>query len=402
MYKKEIVALLLAGGQGTRLDPLTRNISKPALPFGGENRIIDFTLSNCINSGIDTIGVLVQYKPFILNSHLKQSYITKVDNGGGITVLPPYSSSNGMSWYKGTAHAVYQNFEFLNHYNPEDVIILSGDHIYKMDYSKMINFHKKRDADITIGVVQVPMSEASRFGILNTDNKNKIIEFEEKPKNPRSDFASMGIYVCKLGILKKYLSDHEESSDFGKHILPAMLRDNLTLYAYKYSGYWRDIGIIDTYWEAHMDLLKKERSDLLYDKNWPIYSANTNIVLPQYISKQAIIKNSLISSGASIHGTINNSVIFNNTYISSGAQIKNSIILPGVEVGKNTLIEKSIISNDNIIGDNCKIGVYKSGKKNEVTVLGENCNILDGTIISNGRRINDAENYYSEDEANYA
>lgn len=402
MKQKEILALLLAGGQGTRLEPLTRNISKPALPFGGEYRIIDFTISNCINSGIDTIGALVQYKPFMLNSHLKEINRMYMNRKEGITILPPYSNNKGMSWYKGTAHAVYQNIDFLDYYNPKYVIILSGDHVYKMDYQKMIDYHIRRNADMTLGVVQVDKKEASRFGILSTDNRGKVSQFKEKPINPQSNLASMGIYVFNFEILKNYLSNREKSADFGKHILPEMLQDNLSIFAYTFNDYWKDIGVLDSYWQAHMDLLKSNRKGILFDKKWPIYSANSNIVTPHYITRQAVINNSIISNGASIYGTINNSVVFNNTYIEKNVIIKDSVILPGVRIGKNTIVEKSIIANDSQIGNNCKVGIYKSGNENHLTVLGEKCNIMNGCFIRNGSFINNEHNFYIDNEANYA
>lgn len=402
MNKKEIVALLLAGGQGTRLEPLTGNISKPALPFGGGYKIIDFAISNCINSGIDTIGALVQYKPFTLNYHLKEINRLYMNRKEGITILPPYSSESGMSWYKGTAHAVYQNLEFLDYYDPEYVIILSADHIYKMDYRKMMDYHIRRNADMTLGVVQVPTKEASRFGILSTDNDGKVIKFKEKPINPLSNLASMGIYIFNFGTLKKYLSDSKKSIDFGKHILPNMLKDKLSIYAYTFDGYWKDIGVLDSYWQAHIDLLKRNRRGILFDEKWPIYSSNTNLHIPHYITRQAVINNSIISSGAVLYGTINNSVVFTNTYIEKNAIIKDSVILPGVRVGKNTIIEKSIIANDSQIGNNCKVGVYKSANENSLTVLGEKCKIMNGCIIRNGSYINNNDKFHTENEANYA
>ncbi len=403
MNRKDVVAIILAGGQGSRLNPLTKDIAKPALPFGGEYRIIDFALSNCVNSGINTIGVLVQYKPFILNSYLKMARSWNIDRmSGGITILPPYTISNDMIWYKGTANAVYHNYEYLEHYNPRDVLILSGDHIYKMNYLSMLNYHKKKDADITIAVVPVPIKDASRFGILNADEKMRIDEFQEKPKYPKSNLASMGIYIYKWDVLKNYLSNQEKDTDFGKHIIPRMIEDNRSVYAYRFDGYWKDIGVIDSYWEAHMDLLKEENKDLLYDKEWPIYSANS-IVKPQHIVKKAVIKNSMIGSGANIQGTIINSVIFKNVKIGPDTVVKNSVILPDVEISNNTVIEKAIIGSKSRVSNNVRIGLSQIKKKDKgITVVGDNCDILEGSIVTNGRVIDNVENYYFNDQVYYA
>ncbi len=403
MKRKDVVAILLAGGQGSRLNPLTKNIAKPALPFGAEYRIIDFALSNCANSGIDTIGVLVQYKPFILNSYLKKSRSWNIDRmSGGITILPPYTKSSDMIWYKGTANAVYHNYEFLEYHNPKDVLILSGDHIYKMNYLSMLEYHQEKDADITIAVVPVPLKEASRFGILNTDEKMRITDFQEKPKYPKSHLASMGIYIYKWDVLKEYLSNKEEDIDFGKDIIPRMIKDNRSVYAYRYGGYWKDIGVMGSYWDAHMDLLKDTGKDLLFDKEWPIYSANS-IVKPQYISKKAVIKNSMIGSGALIQGTIINSVIFQNVQIGPDTVVKNSIILPNTEILCNSVIEKSIIGSDSIVRNNVRVGLDQSNRKDTgISVIADKCDVPEGSIITSGRIVEDGENYYSSNEVYYA
>jgi len=403
MNKKEIIAVLLAGGKGSRLEPLTRNTAKPALPFGAQYRIIDFTISNCTNSGIDTIGVLVQYKPFGLNSYLNKLILRNHDIvKGGLTILPPYSGNNGMSWYKGTANAVFHNIEYIEQYKPEYVIVLSGDHIYKMNYHSMLRFHKERNADVTIGVVPVPLKEASRFGILDTDKNSRIIEFQEKPEKPKSCLASMGIYIYKWDVLKRYLSDQDDLIDFGKNVIPAMLKNNETLYAYRFNGYWKDIGVIESYWGAHMDLLKRDGVQLLYDRSWPIYSAGL-CNLPQYVSQKAVVKNSLIACGASIYGTVINSIIFENTYIGSGTVVKNSVILPEVRIGKNSRIEKGIIGNKTIIKDSVRIGYSQTEKKElNIAVIGSNCHIGEGTIINNGKVLQSEENYYPVENVYYA
>ncbi|MFP4016118.1 MAG: glucose-1-phosphate adenylyltransferase [Halanaerobiales bacterium] len=403
MIKKDVIAILLAGGQGSRLDPLTRNIAKPALPFGGGYKIIDFTLSNCTNSGIDTIGVLVQYKPLELNSYLSMGKAWNLDRiNGGITILPPYRMSNDMVWYRGTANAVYHNYEYIEHYNPENVLILSGDHVYKMNYLNMLEFHKERDADITIGVVPVPLKEASRFGILDTDKDMKITGFQEKPQKPKGRMASMGIYIYKWSLLKEYLSNGENCTDFGKHIIPKMISDKKRVYAYQFNGYWRDIGTIDSYWAANMDLLKKFGRSLIYDKKWPIYSVNS-AVMPQYLSGDAVIKNSVIASGAEIHGRVINSIISRDTYVGPGAIIRDSVILPEVQIEDNANIEKSIIGSKTIVGDSVNIGISQNKRKSrEITVIADNCDIVEGSIITDGRIINREDNVYTGDELSYA
>ena len=314
MCKKEIVAMILAGGQGSRLGALTKNLAKPAVPFGGKFRIIDFPLSNCSNSGINAVGVLTQYKPLKLNAHIGKGEPWDLDRrDAGVTILPPYRSEKSGSWYKGTANAIYQNKECIESYEPEYILILSGDHIYKMDYSKMLDFHKSRKVDATIAVIDVPIEEASRFGIMNTDENLSIYEFQEKPVNPKGNLASMGIYIFNWKVLKRYLDEDEgnelSENDFGKNIIPKMIEDELNLVAYPFKGYWKDVGTIQSLWEANMDLLKYDTSLNLYDDEWKIYS-NNEANPAQYIGSQSVIKNSLIVEGCSVEGVVTNSILF--------------------------------------------------------------------------------------------
>lgn len=360
MAKKEIVAMILAGGQGSRLGVLTKNLAKPAVPFGGKYRIIDFPLSNCSNSGIYTVGVLTQYKPLTLNEHIGIGDTWDLDRrDGGVSILPPYQKEKGGDWYKGTANAIYQNIEFIERYNPEYVLILSGDHIYKMDYDKMLEMHKKKEADATIAVIKVPINEASRFGIMNTREDLSIYEFEEKPKCPKSTNASMGIYIFKWSVLKKFLEEDEldksSSNDFGKNIIPKMLKAGKKLFAYPFKGYWKDVGTIESLWEANMDLLKHEDELSLYDSEWRIYSANP--VRPaQFIGKDAEIKTSLTVEGCIVHGKVENSVLFQGVYVGKGAVIKDAVIMPNTRIEDEVVIEKAIIGSEAIVGKGCKVG----------------------------------------------
>lgn len=358
--KKEIVAMILAGGQGSRLGVLTKNLAKPAVPFGGKYRIIDFPLSNCSNSGIYTVGVLTQYKPLTLNEHIGIGDTWDLDRrDGGVSILPPYQKEKGGDWYKGTANAIYQNIEFIERYNPEYVLILSGDHIYKMDYDKMLEMHKKKEADATIAVIKVPINEASRFGIMNTREDLSIYEFEEKPECPKSTNASMGIYIFKWSVLKKFLEEDEldksSSNDFGKNIIPKMLKAGKKLFAYPFKGYWKDVGTIESLWEANMDLLKHEDELSLYDSEWRIYSANP--VRPaQFIGKDAEIKTSLTVEGCIVHGKVENSVLFQGVYVGKGAVIKDAVIMPNTRIEDEVVIEKAIIGSEAIVGKGCKVG----------------------------------------------
>ena len=358
--KKEMLAMILAGGQGSRLGVFTKRIAKPAVSFGGKYRIIDFVLSNCSNSGIDTVGVLTQYRPLILNSHIGMGSHWDLDRiNGGVYVLQPFMNEKEGNWYNGTAHAIYQNMDFVDTYNPEYVLILSGDHIYKMDYSKMLKFHKEKGSKATIAVIEVPWDEASRFGIMNTNEDLSIYEFEEKPEHPKSTNASMGIYIFNWKVLKKFLEEDEldpnSSNDFGKNIIPKMLNAGKRLIAYPFKGYWKDVGTIESLWEANMDLLKHEDELSLYDSEWRIYSANP--VRPaQFIGKDAEIKSSLTVEGCIVHGKVENSVLFQGVYVGKGAVIKDAVIMPNTRIEDEVVIEKAIIGSEAIVGKGCKIG----------------------------------------------
>lgn len=356
MSKKQVVAMILAGGQGSRLGVLTKDLAKPAVPFGGKYRIIDFPLSNCSNSGIYTVGVLTQYKPLDLNSHIGIGDAWDLDRrDGGVSILPPYQEEKGGNWYKGTANAIYQNIEYVDRYNPEYVLILSGDHIYKMDYDSMIDFHKESKADATIAVIDVPLEEASRFGIMNTNDDNSIYEFEEKPKNPKSTNASMGIYVFNWKTLKEYLTEDEKdiksSNDFGKNIIPSMLNAGKNLMAYPFKGYWKDVGTIESLWQANMDLLNMNNDLNLYDKNWKIYT-QSQASPAHYAGRKAKIKNSLIVEGCRIEGKVENSILSQGVRVGKNTVIRDSVIMPNVEIGDNVIIEKAIIGTGVIIDNN--------------------------------------------------
>ncbi|WP_294354334.1 glucose-1-phosphate adenylyltransferase [uncultured Clostridium sp.] len=380
MIKKEIIAMILAGGQGSRLGVLTKNIAKPAVPFGGKYRIIDFPLSNCSNSGIHTVGVLTQYKPLELNKHIGIGTPWDLDRrDGGVSLLAPYQKEKGGNWYKGTANAIYQNIEFIDRYNPEYVLILSGDHIYKMDYSKMLNFHKQKDAAATIAVIKVPIDEAPRFGIMNTKEDMSIYEFEEKPAKPKNDLASMGIYIFNWSVLKRYLKEDEQdklsSNDFGKNIIPRMLNDGQKMVAYPYEGYWKDVGTINSLWEANMDLLSRKNELDLQDEEWKIYSVNYSSPA-QYVGKDANIKNSLVVEGCHIEGEVENSVIFQGVSIGKNSVVSNSVIMPNVVIEDNVIIDKAIISSEAFIGRGCEIG---DGK--DVCVIGAKEEVTSGSFI---------------------
>ncbi|MBM7553474.1 glucose-1-phosphate adenylyltransferase [Thalassobacillus pellis] len=376
---KECVAMLLAGGQGTRLKSLTKQIAKPAVYFGGKYRIIDFPLSNCTNSGIDTVGVLTQYEPLILNDYIGIGSSWDLDRKyGGVSVLPPYMQSEGGGWYTGTANAIYRNIKFLNQYNPEHVLVLSGDHIYKMDYGKMLDYHKETGADATISVIQVPWEEASRFGLMNTDGEGVITEFDEKPPNPRSNLASMGVYIFRWDVLKQYLIEDnqngESSNDFGKDIIPALLNDYRKLMAYKFEGYWKDVGTVDSLWEANMDLLKEEPELNLNDYSWRIYSKNPNQPA-QYIAQSAKVSNSLINEGCRIYGTVDTSILFYGVRTEEGSLVKDSVIMPNVKIGKNATIHRAIISEGTVIEDGAVIG--DPSPESEITLIAR-----EGTVMA--------------------
>lgn len=372
MKSKKWVAMLLAGGQGSRLRELTSDLAKPAVPFGGKYRIIDFTLSNCTHSGIDTVGVLTQYRPHILNSYIGNGRPWDLDrNNGGVSMLPPYQGKDGGEWYKGTANAVYQNFHFIDHNDPEYVLVISGDHIYKMDYNKMLENHIEKGAHATIAVIEVPWEEANRFGIMNTNVADQIIEFDEKPKNPKSNLASMGVYLFNWKHLKKYLTEDEQdsssSNDFGKDIIPKMLEDGANLQAYRFKDYWKDVGTIESLWEAHMDLLEEPSVFELGDHNWQIYAGNANHP-PQFISKEASVKQSLVNEGCLVFGKVEHSVLSYNVQVGSGTIVKDSVIMPNVKIGNNVTIEKAIIGSGTVIEDGAVIRDSEQG----LTLIGEN------------------------------
>ncbi len=356
---KEVIALILAGGQGSRLGSLTKKLAKPAVAFGGKYRIIDFTLSNCANSDIEIVGVLTQFEPLVLNSYVGIGAPWGLDRrDGGVTILPPYLNDKGGEWYKGTANAVYQNIEFIDIHKPKYVLILSGDHIYKMDYTKLIDFHENSGAEATIAVLEVSLSEACRFGIMNTKENGEIYEFEEKPKNPKNNLASMGIYLFNWKILRKFLIedelDKESSNDFGKNVIPKMLASGVKLMAYPFKGYWKDVGTIESLWEANMDLLKKDELNL-FDTNWRIYSS-AYTQPPQYIGEDSKIINSLIGEGCKIYGTIINSVIFPGVFVAKGATVTDTVVMENTKIKENVTLNRSIIGNRCEIEPGCTVG----------------------------------------------
>ncbi|MCM1106057.1 MAG: glucose-1-phosphate adenylyltransferase [Blautia sp.] len=352
MIRKEMIAMLLAGGQGSRLGVLTADVAKPAVAFGGKYRIIDFPLSNCINSGIDTVGVLTQYQPLRLNTHIGIGIPWDLDrNNGGVTVLPPYERSDNSEWYTGTANAIYQNLRYMENYNPEYVLILSGDHIYKMDYEVMLDFHKANHADVTIATMPVPMEEASRFGIVIADEKKRILEFEEKPKQPRSNLASMGIYIFSWKVLKDALIElkDQKSCDFGKHIIPYCFGKDMRLFAYEFNGYWKDVGTLGSYWEANMELIDLIPEFNLYEEYWKIYTKSDTIE-PQFVSAEGHVERCIVGEASEIHGTVSGSVIGPNVHIGRGSVVRDSIIMKDVCIGEGVTIDKSIVA------ENCRIG----------------------------------------------
>ncbi len=379
MKKPECIAMLLAGGQGSRLGVLTRKIAKPAVPYGGKYRIIDFPLSNCTNSGIDTVGILTQYQPLELADYVGSGKAWDLDRlAGGVHILPPYQSTDGAGWYKGTANAIYQNIQFIERYDPEYVLILSGDHIYKMDYAKMIEYHKDTGADCTISVMEVPMDEASRFGIMNAKSNGVIYEFEEKPKNPKSNLASMGIYVFTWEKLRKYLIEDENtegsSNDFGKNIIPLMLRDNQKMMAYRFDGYWKDVGTIDSLWDANLDLLNPKTDFDLTDPDWKIY-CKTEGLPPQYIADTAHVENSLVTVGCNVYGNLDFSILFSDVTVEEGASVEYSLIMPGAVIKKGAKVRYSIIAENTVIEENAVVGEQPETASdiNEwgITVVGE-------------------------------
>ena len=391
MYsQKKCVAMLLAGGQGSRLYALTTKVAKPAVSFGAKYRIIDFPLSNCVNSNIDTVGVLTQYQPLILNDYIGNGQPWDLDRTfGGVHVLPPYQAKTGSEWYKGTANAIYQNIGFIENYNPEHVLILSGDHIYKMDYNKMLEDHINNDADCTIAVLEVPMDEASRFGIMNTDENNRIVEFEEKPKQPKSNKASMGIYIFKTEKLFHYLiedaKDPASQNDFGKNIIPTMLDKGEKMVAYPFKGYWKDVGTIKSLWEANQDLIGENPEFDVYNPYWKIHSRNVGIE-PQYIAKGAVVTNSLVTDGAKIYGTVINSIIGSSVVVKKGAVVKDSVIFANTEIGEGSTVEYSILDEKVTIGANATVGAPKADDV-EIAVVGRGVKVYDGAKVEAGANI---------------
>ena len=387
--KQEVVAMLLAGGQGSRLGVLTRNLAKPAVPFGGKYRIIDFPLSNCVNSGIETVGVLTQYQPLELNDYIGNGQPWDLDsNNAGVHVLPPYQKQKKTDWYKGTANAIYQNIPFIERYNPDYVVVLSGDHIYKMDYSKMLNFHKEKNAACTIAVYEVPMAEASRFGILNTNEDGSIYEFDEKPKKPKSNKASMGIYVFTWEKLRKYLEEDENDpksqNDFGKNVLPAMLNAGESMFAYRFEGYWKDVGTIESLWESNMDLLDPNIPLDLNDPEWRIYSRNP-VMPPHYVAKCATIQNSLAAEGCNVYGTVDFSVLFAGVYVAPGAVVRDSIIMPGSRIEEGATVQYAIVAENSVVGANSVVGQRPEDMENKedwgVAVIGPGCTLAPDTVV---------------------
>ncbi len=385
--KKKCVAMLLAGGQGSRLYALTNNIAKPAVSFGGKYRIIDFPLSNCVNSGIDTVGVLTQYQPLVLNDYIGNGQPWDLDRAfGGVHILSPYQGKHSSDWYKGTANAIYQNLHFLQQFDPDYVLVLSGDHIYKMNYSIMLNYHRLNEADCTIAAINVPIEEASRFGILNTNPDGTIYQFEEKPKQPKSTLASMGIYIFSAKKLYKYLEEDSKnpnsSNDFGKDVLPKMLADGAKMMAYEFKGYWKDVGTVDSLYEANMDLLGDNPIFDVSDTAWKIQSRSP-LAPPQYIGDDAKIDNCIIMSGCEIQGTLENSVLASSVVIGKGAVVKNSIIMSDVTIGENAVIEYSIIDERTVIGKGAKVGQPKDEGKG-IALLGRDILVEAGATVPGG------------------
>ena len=384
--RKKCIAMLLAGGQGSRLLVLTDKTAKPAVPFGGKYRIIDFPLSNCVNSGIDTVGILTQYQPLELNDYIGNGQPWGLNrNFGGVHILPPYAQSKKMEWYKGTANAIFQNLRFIKNYNPEHVIILSGDHIYKMDYSKLLKFHIENDAECTIAVRTVPIEEASRFGIMNANPDGSIYEFEEKPKNPKSNLASMGVYVFKTDILQQYLiadeKDENSDNDFGKNVIPALLRDQRNLFAYKFDGYWKDVGTIHSLWEANMELL--DGTFDIRDKVFKTYARNY-AKPPSFISKNSVIKNSFVAEGCSVKGKISHSIVSTGCTIEEGVEIYDSVIMPEAVIKKGAVIKYAIIGEGAVINENTRVGddhIFYDDEEWGISVVGKGKHVEKNTTV---------------------
>lgn len=393
MVRKRVVAMLLAGGQGSRLSVLTNRMAKPAVPFGGKYRIIDFPLSNCVNSDIDTVGVLTQYEPLELNAYIGTGQAWDLDrNSGGVFVLPPYQSSKTGRWYSGTADAIYQNIAFIDRYDPEYVLILSGDHIYKMDYAAMLNAHEKKKADLTIAVRPVPMEEAHRFGIMNTDSEDRIIEFEEKPKHPKSNKASMGIYIFSWPVLRKYLCLDEENpeseNDFGKDIIPAILNDGLGVYAYAFDSYWKDVGTVQSLWEANMDLISDSPAIQLDDPDWRIYSKSP-CMPPHCVSINASIERSSVAEGCDVAGVVKHSVLFAGVTVEEGAEVVDSVVMPGAVIRSGAKVQRAILGENSIVGRDSFVGAERRPEDGEYdTSLTDDITLIaSGTEIAAGSRV---------------
>ena len=389
LRKKTCVAMLLAGGQGSRLGILTKKVAKPAVPYGGKYRIIDFPLSNCTNSGIDTVGVLTQYQPLELNAYIGSGAPWDLDiTNGGVFVLPPYQKGKSGEWYRGTANAIYQNIAFIEQYNPDYVLILSGDHIYKMDYNAMLNYHIRHGADATIAVREVPWEEASRFGIMNTDSDDKIVEFEEKPKNPKSNKASMGVYIFTWSKLRQYLeqdeADKKSSNDFGKNIIPNMLNDKQVIVAYSFNGYWKDVGTIESLWEANMDLLETPMPIDMHDKRWRIFAKNPGMA-PHYIAKGATVKDSLITEGCEVYGNVNHSVLFAGVIIEEGAKVESSVIMPGSVIKRGAVVRRAIVAENAVVGP----GAFVGEETGNIAVIGTGITLPAGVSIPAGQQVDE-------------
>lgn len=397
MIKKEMIAMLLAGGQGSRLGVLTAKVAKPAVAFGGKYRIIDFPLSNCINSGVDTVGVLTQYQPLRLNTHIGIGIPWDLDkNIGGVSILPPYEKSTSSEWYTGTANAIFQNLEYMEYYNPDYVLILGGDHIYKMDYEILLQFHKEKKADITLATIPVPLEEASRFGVVITNEDSRILEFEEKPPKPRSNLASMGIYIFSWPVLREALLalKDQPSCDFGKHIIPYCHSNNRRIFAYEYNGYWKDVGTLGSYWESNMELIDIVPEFNLYEEFWKIYT-KTEKIPPQYIGESAIIDKAIIGESAEIYGEVHNSVIGSGVYIAPGAVVRDSIVMTSSSIGEGTILEKAIIAENVQIGSGCILGTGEEVPNREkpdiyafgLVTIGEESVVPDGVKIGKNTAI---------------
>ena len=383
---KEMIAMLLAGGQGSRLYALTQKLAKPAVPFGGKYRIIDFPLSNCVNSGIDTVGVLTQYQPIVLNDYIGNGQPWDLDRlYGGVHVLPPYQKASGSDWFKGTANAIYQHISFIDRYNPEYVIILSGDQICKQDYNEFLQFHKAKNAEFSVAVMEVPWEEASRFGLMVTDENDKITEFQEKPKNPKSNLASMGIYIFNWDILRQYLIDDEadpnSENDFGNNIIPNLLRDNRRMYAHRFSGYWKDVGTISSLWEANMEVLDPENSGIdLFDENWKIYSRNSGMT-GHKIGKNAKVENSMITDGCRVNGDVKHSILYAGVTVEEGAVIEDAVVMGGTVIKAGAVVKHCIVAENVVIGENAVVGAMPEGDNKGVATIGS------GVIIGAGAKI---------------